>query len=918
MIPRFALNLGSDILQVLDGLRTATRDWPVVIEHLTGFLDNGATNRDTRRVEERLIAAGLGSDVVRIREWWAQVDDRVKDLLEPIASLESQIVWHMLERDTNVVLVPLPIGSARFKAGLQASAQVERIEADESAAMGIVLLPEHAMLRIGIEGGLHAEMSGSGSSGFLIANLRGKGSAQLDLDYLFSHPRRHFVVQGLADSLPHIPPPYDLEAIAEAREKRLEAITISAEGMADVGLDVSGGQVWGTQFSVDAPGTSSIHTIGLSTGLSAGFTANLRLAGSFNVIVRPTVDGPVFVQLKREVDRNAATTINVGAQVGITGLDGLGLELTRSFLPDAEGLITELGGFLDLGAKLKAVLDDHLDLGGLSAEAVKLLSGGGTAEDLAAEIRSAAEAAANQTVAGLLGEGGSRVGELVSGIAARLGLDAGSSDVLGSIVTPALETAIDAIEQELADLVGTWGGKAESELTSLLSPLEAVGEKVDALVTGLQSDVNTVLVPLLEFLNRYQRIRRKIVTALEGAARVKIGVSLSHALATSRASELMLEMLIDPEDHQASAAYAQLITGSFSRAVELGRAGGQGVTILGGTLEERVSVKQRLDFNLSIGSLSLSTQKLLSHDFAATYDAAGNVVAVRSSTDLRKVVNGWREQREVRFVSAFELADAVATNSLLSAAVTISHRDEELHRRELEQWLGSLEDVGLLAPGATERALVRFDQLGDSANRRFFKAQLAVALPLEPSEFSTLFTFDRETIAARAVVHQLQARFSGEREKGEFIAFMRELGSGSQWIPTVLEVGRRGALAVHGSNPGHPPHLLMIAQFMGKRAIELADTMVEIRNALREPLPKNDGQLRRLHRLNKRLQGAVSSWLPQRGLIGGMLTERLRFETTAFLGLLIELTNGAASPRHLLPVIQWNAGEPNQLDEIIV
>ena len=41
----------------------------------------------------------------------------------------------------------------------------------------------------------------------------------------------------------------------------------------------------------------------------------------------------------------AATTINVGAQVGITGLDALGLDLTRSFLPDAEELISELRRF---------------------------------------------------------------------------------------------------------------------------------------------------------------------------------------------------------------------------------------------------------------------------------------------------------------------------------------------------------------------------------------------------------------------------------------------------------------------------------------------------------------------------------------------------------------------------------------------
>ncbi len=250
--------------------------------------------------------------------------------------------------------------------------------------------------------------------------------------------------------------------------------------------------------------------------------------------------------------------------------------------------------------------------------------------------------------------------------------------------------------------------------------------------------------------------------------------------------------------------------------------------------------------------------------------------------------------------------------------MTISHRDEELHRNELQQWLGSLEEVGLLATGATERALVRFDQLGDSANRRFFKAHLAVALPLEPTEFSNLFGFDHEVIATRAVVHQLRARFATEQERGEFIAFIRDLGSGPQWIPLVLEVGRRGALAVHGNTPGRPPQLLLIAQFMGKRALELADAMTEIRNALRQPLPTTKDQLERMHQLNKRLQRSVKSWLPQRGLIGGMITERLRFETTAFLGLLIELTNGAASPRHLLPVIQWNAGEPNQLDEIIV
>ena len=918
MKPRFAFNLGSDVLEALDGLRTATRDWPTVLGHLSAFLEGGATNADTRRIESALDAAGLGDEIARVREFWDQVDDRIKLLLDPIDDLESQIVWPIFVRDVDVVRVPLLMGSASFNASLQTSAQIERLDAEEFSEMGITLLPELAMLRIGVEGGLNVEMSGAASSGMLSASARVGGSARLDLDYLFSQPRRQFLIQGLANTLPHVPPPYDVTQISAAREHHLEAVTITAKGHADIGFGVSGGQVWGTQFSVDAPGASSNHTVGLATGVSASFEASLNLAGSFNVVVRPSVDGPVFVRLERATERKTATSIDVGAQVGITGLDAVGLDLTRTFLPDAEELIAELEEYLDLGRKVRELLDEQLDLDGVAESTVELLTGGGTAKELSAAILDAGEAAADASVAGLLGSGGSRADELVAGIANRLGFDASKRDLLAELLTPVVRKTLGAIETELEDAVAKWSDKGETELAKLLKPLENVGGDVQSLIGDLQGDVDAVLEPVLEFLNRYQRIRAKVVTALEGAAKVKIGVSLSHAIATGRARELLLELQIDPSKRRAAEAYALLVTGSFSRAVEVGRKGGQGVSIVGGTLREVVSNERRIDFNLSIGSLTLSSQRFLSHDFTATYDAAGNVVAVGSSTDLRKVVNGWREQREIRFVSAFELARAADTNAMLTAAVTVSHRDEKLKRKELEQWIGSLEQAGLVAPGATERALLRFDELGASADRKFFKANLAVALRMGAEEIGRLLAFDEETIKVRAVVNQLRTRFASMDEQREFIAAMQQIVLAGNWIQAVLEVGSRGALVIHGNTAGSPPRELLVAQFMGRRAIGLAEILAEIKRAAERELPMSRAEVRDMDELNRRLQKMVNQWLLIRGPIGGLVTERLKAATTAFLGLLLELTGGGSQTDYLVPVIQWNAGEPNQTDEVIV
>jgi hypothetical protein len=105
-------------------------------------------------------------------------------------------------------------------------------------------------------------------------------------------------------------------------------------------------------------------------------------------------------------------------------------------------------------------------------------------------------------------------------------------------------------------------------------------------------------------------------------------------------------------------------------------------------------------------------------------------VSVKSNATLTKRKSSPKEERELQFVDAFELAAAKATRQL-SIDLSISHQDEALRRDEVVAFLHSFEKAKLMPEGTTDRAVEVFVEWAGPGDDQQVAADVDLGLRLD-------------------------------------------------------------------------------------------------------------------------------------------------------------------------------------------
>ena len=183
------------------------------------------------------------------------------------------------------------------------------------------------------------------------------------------------------------------------------------------------------------------------------------------------------------------------------------------------------------------------------------------------------------------------------------------------------------------------------------------------------------------------------------------------------------------------------------------------------------TVDRALGFDIVFLGIELNTQSIFDADAHVTADGSGRV-SVTSSASFERRKSTKKEEREIRFVDAFELAAAEATRQF-EIDLNISHEDEALERQEIARFLESFERARLLTAGTTERAVAVFERWAGPGDDPEVKADINLGLALDEKSSKELMQLTERnegnlTDACRRRLFRIALRELGESGAYDF------------------------------------------------------------------------------------------------------------------------------------------------------
>ncbi|HEX2643689.1 MAG TPA: hypothetical protein VHU81_11915 [Thermoanaerobaculia bacterium] len=397
--------LERDLLLLLKDLTDLLGSRQAALKTLRGFLA-GQGGDD---VVEPLLSS-LGID----REFLEERFDKYKDLLDLVLGPIGNV------GDRPPVELPLKTQGAADLAGgaiaLEGSAELTAaVEADNdgSALDGRISFQagDEVVIRVGLAGALAGKLDAAGNLGGVAGTGGFQAGGRFTLDNYYRHARAEPVLDALLADLTDftlpgkIDDPKDLRSQAAAGGLRTpnQWVHLQAEG----NLSLAGSLRW-SQSSVqvgdfDAGGLHLDDALTVTTGLQAAVTFQHQISGLFDLLVSAAPD-PSKVRVELHKNRKVETEIGVevGATVGIQGVDTVAKAVLDTFLPKVTALVDQAeakaAAFPTVRSLFAAKLSGSLDalLGGQKfiSEAESLLKTVGKDVDLAAQLKEIATEAA--------------------------------------------------------------------------------------------------------------------------------------------------------------------------------------------------------------------------------------------------------------------------------------------------------------------------------------------------------------------------------------------------------------------------------------------------------------------------------------------------------------------------------------------
>ena len=730
-------------------------------------------------------------------------------------------------------------------------------------------------------------------------------SAQASLLAKFSHAGDTRVVQALNDDLPVITRLDDPESLLDC--ENFKSLRLTTSGKASFGATLKTGRSW--IQSIDVPGGA----VATRLEAGAGYTMKWERTGNYRFTLSRARGGQLRIRLTESRKNRAARSLSLGAEVRIRGL-------RQSLAPVMEEIV-QLPDHLDAIVKtyskpsvfFRDKLRERMESSEPSLRAlVDVAAGGG-------------EAGARRFVNSLIdvlvesaGAGANHWTDLLSGgvdAIVEFALDASTLPPdrrmkLAAIVQSRVGEALDDLNESLLkDLKAALREDAEPITATLARFAEGPAEVFD----HVDATAESCMPPLKQLLARYRTLEERITRSVATVEKERLAIRYGRAVSESKAASTLLRLRFDPCSEQAQGLYRQMLGGDFAAAMTAGLDDENDAITLEDCVFKRAferKVSSGLTFNLF--GREIASRRALSTTIKAQHAVGGQINLFEAAGQVAEEHAAFGEGQSMRVSSLTHfLASPDAPDAF---SVQLDYTDRHMKPAELQDYVASLEDAGLIGVGATERVMTMESSLG-TLKRGGRSLQIDTLLELSRDELLRAAGNDEDEIVRIAIEEQLKT-YRRIRWADDALARLADALGGdlSNHIFAWRDYSRfriKRALGIGGTRMSRTErHVLYLVRGILDRADELASFIAHWRELGRmgqsigdDAEKLDESTLEELRELHADMIADLSGWVDARNWIVGRSREDLSPIAAAFLASLRKLCSEAEEP--LIPVITW-------------
>lgn len=746
-----------DDLALIESLVELAEKWSELAGKIEGaasaedFIVTFAGDIDGATVREAFAAAGLSelhgklaAPLSRLTARLGRVPEKYKMLLRPMSEFNAAdapansglVEWTILDAHREFE------ADEAFSFDLGATAALAFEAGDRPALAGAPAAGP--LLRLSAEAGCRAKAGATIPIKF--GSVSGGAEAKLEtgLDYFFDTGAAD-ALYGLAVAtrLPSLPNPFSFDGLWEAfAASDLSAVmcrlTASTEAKIQIAVADSG------SFGPDL-----LAELALTVGAAA--TSERHYVLIFQSV--PAADGAApNIRVTMTRDTESERKLNLGLKIGLdfSSLTGRVHELLKRAVEKSDRILAEITPYLRPGTFLQDQLGGLID-----AQASQLIADDGLREALVRDLR------------GTIGVDVSDRSALEAWLAGRLAaaIDAAAAkitDQAGAVRDKALERLGDsriaafsepaihqAIAEQIDPLVAQVSERFRSKLLELI-PNNLLGralERAGVAVSGRIDSLDEALAPVRDFIGRYEDLLAKAVELADDESRARMMARLQIEEAWQFGTNDRIVGTFSARSDAARTVFEDITRGRLDALRSL---------VLGGsptadfTLDPQSSIRRfagrttTVEHEIVLFGFGGSGRVKLDGSAALLIDADGRI-QVDTRGALEAHYKGWSEKREVSLVNTFSLVRAKALSGSLQDSpsiemgVSISHLDESLKLDEMQGFVRSLEEAGLVPAGTGTAATRQFaGWAGSVAPRAALAADLNARLWLTRTECERL------------------------------------------------------------------------------------------------------------------------------------------------------------------------------------
>jgi len=961
----FNQTIREKVLNIVDGLAARFKDqrgnpdWRKAVEVFTQFCDNSLELTPTEQevVNEIIKTLKLTDEVDSLRAFWQKIPGPLRDVTKSLESYTEPIIWRVLGQDDKELSYGTLAGPLGSLVGFKAFASLDMLlqSLDSSAAnsaIGIACQADQRFLEIGLSGKLGVSSPGGTLTlGFIGVTGSADVTGTAYLDYYYLNKAKWLFLEALVHDVPHLSSPFDAADIAAEQEHGLQAMHLNVAGSLQTALGLSVGKTWGASYRVQNDSLDLDSEVSLGAQVSAGLQADMALKGTWDVLVKQKGDQVLYVNVQNDRSKDKRKALSLDANLGVGGLDEIGDALIKKYLPDPAGLLDKLNQFSNFGSLLKADVKNQLDqllkINGddtLKKELINVLLGEDNAAALAETIGSTAETALNNQLDLLEGKATDAGQKILEDMAKKLNLPGDLGNKLVSKAEGEMNKLLDGIKGKLEDQLKKIIADNEGKLETLFKPLDSVGKAVTDFSAEVDKLSQQLLEPVIHLLIKYQQQRNKIVNVVRDSASLKLELQFSRTFTSTGEKITVLEFDVDTKEEKAREYYKEMITGNYTNALAAARKskdGSDGIKVTGGSFQDTVTNNLTTDVTFNIFGAQITAKTILDSDVQVRLDTAGNIMVADSTGTMDKTFSAFGKTWEVKFINMMELPGSVSPGQgendnaettgtrLFTGSLSLTYQDISLKKKELDAYLGSIVETGLVAENILQAIDNRYNELSNQARAEGKKlgAKIGLSLALTSPDIQKMLNANDENIQLIAINNQLKTYFKETKHRQAFDQVLGKWydrsGDEIEQIKKIAACGELGdALSRYDiSNiderrdmttvPPTDEYYINIAYRIGKNAANLVQIVQNMRSAveIRFTEKNMDEEVKKLDQYNKTTDIFLKEWLKIGGILSslGIKPETIPPVTLAFIATIGELCQlSKEGAPFLTPTVAWS------------